>query len=498
MTDDFFRSRLDQMIDNSHPLVVLASRLPWEKMESRVAPQFVHQVHPLKQSEEAPDLAGPVVKVSGGKASNAGRPRLGTRLMIALTLLKNSFDLSDEELVQRFAENVYWQYFAGFEYFDPRPPCDATQIGRFRATLGEAGLEELLSATIHTAVDVGAIKKSEFQRVIVDTTVQDKAIAHPVDSRLLEIARRKVVAAAKRCGIVLKQTFAAEGKTLQRQAGGYAHAKQFKRLRRVVKRQRTLLGILIRETQRKMSATTDNALALTSLNTWLERAERVRTQQRHDKNKLYALHAPEVECIGKGKARKPYEFGVKVSLAVTHKQGLLVGARSFTGNPYDGHILSAQMEQSTILLQDLDVSPKQVVVDLGFRGKDVDLANPDMEIIHRGRVKSMTKTQRRWLKRRQAVEPAIGHLKSDNRMQRCWLQGATGDALHALCCALGYNLRWLMRAVVRLGLKGLLLCLFGLAYWARIAARRPPQIRTSTYVATLNSGLTPQPALAGA
>ena len=115
------------------------------------------------------------------------------------------------------------------------------------------------------------------------------------------------------------------------------------------------------------------------------------------------------ECIGKGKARKPYEFGVKVSVAVTHKQGLLVGARSFTGNPYDGHILAAQMEQSTILMQDLGVSPKQVVVDLGFRGKDVDQANPDLEIIHRGRIKTMTHAQRCWLKRRQAVEPAIGH-----------------------------------------------------------------------------------------
>ena len=469
MTDDFFRSRLDQMIEHSHPLAVLASRLPWDKMESRVGPQFAHKERPLLRVEESPDLAGPVVRVSGGKASNAGRPRLAMRLMIALTLLKNSFDLSDEELVQRFAENVYWQYFAGLEYFDPRPPCDATQIGRFRTTLGEAGLEELLSATIHTAVDIGAIKKSEFKRVIVDTTVQEKAIAHPVDSRLLEVARRKVVAAAKRCGIVLKQTFATEGKTLQRQAGGYAHAKQFKRLRRVVKRQRTILGILIREAKRKMVATTDNALALTSLNTWLERAERVRTQQRHDKKKLYALHAPEVECIGKGKARKPYEFGVKVSVSVTHKQGLLVGTRSFTGNPYDGHILSAQMEQSTILLQDFDVKPIQVVVDLGFRGKEVDQDNPYLEIIHRGRIKSMTKAQRRWLKRRQAVEPAIGHLKSDNRMQRCWLQSETGDALHALCCAIGYNLRWLMRAVVRPGLKGLLLCLFWLVYGARLA-----------------------------
>lgn len=302
-----------------------------------------------------------------------------------------------------------------------------------------------------------------------------------------------MVAAAKRCGIALKQTFAAEGKTLQRQGGGYAHAKQFKRLRRVVKRQRTILGILIREAKRKMNATSDSALALTSLNTWLERAERIRTQQRQDKNKLYALHAPEVECIGKGKARKPYEFGVKVSVAVTHRQGLLVGARSFTGNPYDGHILSAQMEQSTNLLQDLNVAPKQAVVDLGFRGKEVDLANPDLEIIHRGRIKTMTKQQRRWLKRRQAVEPAIGHLKSDNRMQRCWLQGAVGDALHALCCAVGYNLRWLMRAVVRLGLKGLLLCLLWLTHWARFAAALLTQDATVTQSPSMGTGFASAP-----
>ena len=269
MTDDFFRSRLDQMIEHIHPLVVLASHLPWEKMQSSVAPLFAHKERLLQHSEEPSDLAGPVVRISGGKASNAGRPRLGMRLMIAPNLLKNSFDLSDEELVQRFAENVYWQHFAGFEYFDLRPPYDATQIGRFRTSLGEAGLAALLSATIHTAVDVGAIKKSELERVIVDTTVQGKAIAHPVDSRLLEIAWRKVVAAVKRCGMALKQTFAAEGNTLQRKVGGYAHTKQFKRLKRVVKRQRTILGILIRETQRKMSASTANAAALSSLNTWL-------------------------------------------------------------------------------------------------------------------------------------------------------------------------------------------------------------------------------------
>ena len=346
-------------------------------------------------------------------------------------------------------------------FYEPRLPCDATQIGRFRSAIGEAGVEELLKATIDTAVASKAIKPAEFERVIVDTTVQEKAIAHPVDSRLLEIARHKVVAAAKRAGIALKQTFAREGKSLRRRAGGYAHAKQFKRLRKVVKRQRTILGIVLREVQRKIAQASEaTALTLTHLQTLMQRAERIRSQRPRDKNKLYALHAPEVECIGKGKARKPYEFGVKVSVAVTHKQGLMVGARSFTGNPYDGHTLAEQLEQATILTEDTGGRPKQVVVDLGFRG--VDAANPGVQIIHRGKFKSLTDQQRRWLKRRQAVEPAIGHLKHDNAMDRCWLQGATGDALHAVLCAAGYNIRWLLRAILRLGLRGLLASLFAL------------------------------------
>ena len=283
--------------------------------------------------------------------------------------------------------------------------------------------------------------------------MQEKAIAHPVDSRLLETARHKLVTAAKRAGIALKQTFIKEGKSLRRRAGGYAHAKQFKRLRKVVKRQRTILGVVLREVGRKIEQASEAAeLTLTGLQTLMQRAERIRSQTPKDKNKLYALHAPEVECIGKGKARKPYEFGVKVSVAVTHKQGLMVGARSFTGNPYDGHTLAEQLEQATILTEDTGAKPRQVVVDLGFRGVDAD--NPGVEIIHRGKFKNLTKQQRRWLKRRQAVEPAIGHLKHDCGMDRCWLQGATGDALHAVLCAVGYNIRWLLRAIVRLGLTG--------------------------------------------
>ena len=257
-----------------------------------------------------------------------------------------------------------------------------------------------------------------------------------------------------------------------------------------------ILGVVMREVQRKSEAmkpsattsataspttttTTTTPIASTpsALTTLLERAERIRTQKRSDKNKLYALHAPEVECIGKGKARKPYEFGVKVSLVVTHLRGLMVGARSFTGNPYDGHTLAAQLEQTSNLMQDVGRTPKQVIVDLGYRGVDAD--NPGVQIIHRGKYKSLTTLQRKWLKRRQAIEPLIGHTKADHGMQRCWLKGALGDALHALSCAAGYNIRWLLRAIAGKSTKdakAFLWALFGMAVGARLAAGRAFQV----------------------
>ncbi len=446
-TDDFFRSRLDQMIDLRHPLGVLASRMPWAAIEAALAPALAHK-NRSGTHVETEDLFGPNVQVVGAGVSAAGRPRLAIRLMASLLYLKHAFDLSDEELVERWSQDVQWQYFSGNEYYEPRPPCDATQIGRFRRAIGEAGVEELLKATIDTAVATRAVRPNEFERVIVDTTVQEKAIAYPTDSRLLEIARHKVVAAARAAGIRLKQTFAHEGKSLRRRAGGYAHARQRRRLRRVLRRQRTVLGIVLRDIQRKIgTATAGSQEALQHLHTMTQRAERIRAQQPKDKGKLYAMHAPEVECIGKGKARQPYEFGVKTSFAVTHRHGLIVGARTFPGNPYDGHILSEQLEQTRILLEDVGRSPKQVFADLGYRGVDAD--NPDVEIIHRGRWKSMSRKTRRLLKRRQAIEPVIGHLKADHRMDRCWLAGSTGDAIHAVLCAAGYNLRWLLRAVAR-------------------------------------------------
>jgi IS5 family transposase len=196
-------------------------------------------------------------------------------------------------------------------------------------------------------------------------------------------------------------------------------------------------------------------------------------QKPKDKNKLYALHAPEVECIGKGKARQPYEFGVKAGFAVTHKKGLIVGARTFPGNPFDGHTLAEQLEQTRILIEEHGTSPKQVYVDLGYRG--VDHANPDVEIIHRGKYKSMLKADRKRLKRRQAIEPTIGHLKADHGMRRTWLKGATGDALHVVLCAAGFNLKWLMRAIA------LYLPLFAVMAWMKNIMQAMKHEQSSRY-----------------
>jgi transposase, IS5 family len=452
-TPDFFRSRLDAMIDLRHPLAVLATRMPWQTLEASLAPMFERRARE-GVSSEAIDLFGAAPKLAGAGQSAAGRPRLPIRLMVGLLYLKHAYNESDESVCERWAENVYFQYFTGEQYFQSCLPCDPTNLVRFRQALGEAGVEELLATTIAAAIQMKAVTPAEFERVIVDTTVQEKAVAFPADSRLLEVARTKLVKLAQRAGLQLKQTYEREGKQLRRRAGGYAHAKQFKRLRRVLKRQRTVLGRLLRDIGRKLAQLPQEPQAV--LKVWLDRAWQICRQRPKDKNKLYALHAPEVECIGKGKARQPYEFGVKSSLAITEKHGLIVGARTFTGNPYDGHTLAGQLEQTRILLESVpgERKPMTILADLGYRGVDAEVA--PAKVIHRGRYRTMSAQQRRWLKRRQAIEPIIGHLKQDHGLKRCWLRGSTGDALHTVLCAAGFNLRWLLRAIARLGVRALL------------------------------------------
>ncbi|MCE2660018.1 MAG: IS5 family transposase [Rubrivivax sp.] len=365
MTDaaDFFRSRLDQMIDLRHPLAVLASRMPWQEIEASIAHAFAKKVRAGKQIEDS-DLFGTVVGVAPGGISPAGRPRVPLRLMISLLYLKHAFNESDEGVVERWSETPTWQYFSGQDYFEHRWPCDPSLLVRFRRSLGEEGVEALLAQTINVAVHLKLIARKDLATVIVDSTVQEKAIAYPTDIRMLETARAKLVDAAKSHGIELKQTYAKEGRELSVKAGRYAHARQFRRMRKAIKRQRTIVGRLQRELERKASPG-----ALSALGQTLAKAKRVFEQTQHKKSKdaggkLYSWHAPEVRCFSKGKARTPFEFGAKVGLAITVRGNLIVGARAFSGAPYDGHTLHEQIEQASILMQDSVGRPNKAVVDL--------------------------------------------------------------------------------------------------------------------------------------
>ena len=400
---DLFRTELVNLIDHRHELVRLGELIGWQAFADEWSPQF---------------------------ASTTGRPALPTRLMAALLYLKHVYALSDEDIVERWSENPYWQHFSGERYFKHELPCDSSSPVRWRQRIGEAGCEWLLAQSIEAAKSGGVIKRQSLDTVVLDTTVQPKAIAHPTDSRLLNRAREQLVEAAQDAGIELRQSYARVGKAAEHQAGRHAHAKQYRRMQRDIRKLRTWPGRVIRDVQRKGGEITG------ALKAKIESAQRLHAQRRDSKNKLYALHAPEAECIAKGKVRTPYEFGVKVSVAVTAKEGLVVGMRSMPGNPYDGHTVDSQLEQ----VHPDGAGTEIVLADRGYRGV-TPTAGSRLLISHTRRVPpSPTKL----LKRRQVVEPMIGHMKSDGLLARNWLKGAEGDALHALLCGAGHNLRMIL------------------------------------------------------
>jgi transposase, IS5 family len=405
---DLFRTELVNLIDQRHELVRLAELIDWQAFSDEWSPQFV---------------------------STTGRPALPTRLTAALLYLKHVYALSDEDTVKRWSENPYSQHFSGERYFQHELPCDPSSLVRWRQRIGEAGCEWLLAQSIEAAKRGRVIKRTSLDTVVLDTTVQPKAIAHPTDSRLLNKAREQLVDAATDAGITLRQSYARVGKAAEHQAGRYAHARQYQRMRREIRKLRTWLGRVIRDVQRKCGVVSGEITV--ALKAKIDIAQRLYEQRRDSKNKLYALHAPEVECIAKGKARTPYEFGVKTSVAVTAKEGLVVGMRSMPGNPYDGHTVDSQIEQIGILT---GTTPAMALVDRGYRGVQAS-GGTRLLVSHTRR---LPKSLKKLLKRRQVVEPMIGHMKTDGLLGRNWLKGALGDAMHAVLCGAGHNLRMIL------------------------------------------------------
>ncbi len=365
-----------------------------------------------------------------------GAPAKAVRLLVGMHYLKHAFDESDESLVERWVENPYWQHFCGFETMQHALPLHPTSLTKWRQRVGAEKLAELLGETIALALREHQVTSQELAQVNVDTTVQEKNITYPTDSKLLHKAIVKLGQAAKKRNVKLRQTYVRVAKKAAMMTGRYAHAKQFKRMRRQLKKLRTYLGRVIRDLRRKIPQP-DEVLEML-----LTQCERLHAQKPSDKNKLYSLHEPEVKCISKGKARQRYEFGQKVTVATANRSNWIVGVELCQGNPYDGHTLASAM---TTIEQTTGVSVTDAYVDKGYRGHDYQGA----ATVHiaGSSTKKLSRAKKKRRKRRSAVEPKIGHLKSDNRMRRCFLQGLAGDAINAILAAAGSNLQKLLRAI---------------------------------------------------
>lgn len=404
------RTRLANLVNDRHPMVRLAQQVDWHSLDERFGAHY---------------------------SEGTGRPAISTRLMVSLHYLKYTHDLSDEAVVNGWVENPYWQYLSGMEFFEHEPPIDPSSMSRWRSRVGEAGAEELLRQTIESGLRMGIIKPSELRRVNVDTTVQEKHIRFPTDPRLYDRMRQRLVAAARSEDVTLRQSYVRVGKALLARHSRYAHAKQFKRARRCTRKLRTILGRVIRDIERKLPDSPSERLA-----ELLALAKRLHRQRRHDKGKLYSVHAPEVECISKGKAHKRYEFGCKVALGVTSKGGWILAARALEGNPYDGHTLQSTMDR---IVSMSGMEPEHVYADMNYRGHDYE-GECQIHVASRKR-DSIVGSVWRWMRRRAAIEPSIGHLKEHRRMERCRLKGTLGDKINALFSAAGMNFSKLLAAL---------------------------------------------------
>jgi transposase, IS5 family len=416
---DLLRPALEDIIDLDHPLVRLAREIDWPFLDGRFASVCT---------------------------SGPGQPPLPTRLVAGLFILKHMHDLSDEVLCARWLENPYYQFFCGELSFCHKLPFERSSLTHWRQRLGEEQLVALVQESLSVAHRTGALATRDLERVVVDTTVQPKAIAHPTDARLCHRALEKLVDLAKRNGVPLRQSYRRVAKRAVIMIGRYTHAHQFKRARRQLRFLRTRLGRVIRDIRRRIDG--NEALKQRFANL-LALAHRVRFQDHRQRGpKVYSLHAPEVECIGKGKARAPYEFGCKVSIATpaTKPKGgqFVLHAKALHGNPFDGHTLGpviTELEQLT------GVETRRIHVDKGYRGHN---HKEKFRVWISGQARRVSRPIRREMKRRAAVEPVIGHAKAEHRMGRNYLKGRDGDRINAVLAAAGYNFALLLRWLARL------------------------------------------------
>lgn len=405
---DLFAPLLQDIIDPTNPLVQLAQAIDWAHFDEAIDPLF------------CPDN---------------GRPAKPTRLMVGLQYLKYTHDLSDQDVLAAWVENPYWQYFCGETHFQHRPPIDSSSMTVWRRRLREEQMEELLAETIRAGLRAKLIRPRELECVNVDTTTHERDIRYPTDARLYDRMRERLAALARREGVELRQSYARVGPRALRRQSGYARVKQFKRARREQRRLKTWLGRVVRDIERKLPTP---SAALTDL---LQLAHRLLAQGRYSKIKVYSVHAPEVACLSKGKPHKRYEFGSKAGYVTSARTNWIVGALGFAGSPHDSKTLQANLEQADRVV---GRKIRQATVDLGYRGHGIK----DRRILVANRFRKRVDPEvRRWWKRRSAIEPIIGHMKSEYRLDRNRLKGPEGAGFNALMSACGFNIRKLLQGI---------------------------------------------------
>ena len=419
-SEDLFRARLDQIINMRHELVVLAREIDWAWLDEEVGPLY----------------------------AATGRAAVPSRFILGLLFLKQIHGLSDEQVCERWICDPYFQYFTGEEFFRHELPHDRSNLTNARKRFGDK-LDLFLAETLRVAENSGALNKADLARVTVDTTVQPKNVTFPTDAKLLVTAINKLGELAREHGVKLRQSYVRVAKHAAMMAGRYAHAKQFRRHERQMKFLRTRLRRLIRDIRRKTEGDGDlrEVFAIP-----LSRASRIHGQRQRQRGwKLYSWHAPETECIGKGKAGSPYEFGCKVSITTTNRRckggQFVLHAKALHGNPYDGHTLREVIEETQTLT---GREIQRVYVDKGYIGHDAP--NP-LRVFRSGQKRGVHGQIKRELRRRSAIEPVIGHMKNDGHLGRNHLKGPHGDQANAVLSAIGYNFRLVLKWLKALWLR---------------------------------------------
>lgn len=400
-----FFSTFEEQLNHQHPLYILANHMDWKKFEDAFKKHY---------------------------SETTGAPAKPIRLLVGLLILKHVRNLSDESVVGQWAENAYYQYFCGEEYFASAEPCVPTELVEFRKRIGEEGIELIFEESIRINGKDG--KEND---AITDTTVQEKNITFPTDSKLHKKIIDKCKDIAKKENLELRQTYTRTVKKLSFDQRFRGHPKNHRKAKKADKKIKTIAGRLVRDVERKLSAD-----LLANYFPSLEIFKKVLSQKRNDTQKIYSIHEPHVQCISKGKEHKKYEFGSKVSIITTKNSGVIIGALNIPKNDYDAHTLDPAILQQQRLT---GYVLKNNYADRGYRGvKNVLGTNIIIPETKKEKTNYQKRKLRHGFRRRAAIEPKIGHLKSDHRLSRNFYKGIFGDNINVMLAASAMNFKRIM------------------------------------------------------